>query len=86
MNFVPQKAVKRQTLVDFLVAHLVLKMSKVHTDVLNKVIEANMTSEDDVWQMFFDNVSRTCPTVKIIAGVGVVFVSPENYILLMHFH
>jgi len=40
-----------------------------------------MTSEDGVWQMFFDGASRTGPTGKIIAGVGVVFVSPENYVL-----
>jgi len=40
-----------------------------------------MTSEDGVWQMFFDGASRTGPTGKIIIGVGVVFVSPENYVL-----
>jgi len=31
--------------------------------------------------MFFDGASRTGPTSKIITGVGVVFVSPENYVL-----
>jgi len=31
--------------------------------------------------MFFDGASRTDPTNKIIAGVGVVFISPENHIL-----
>jgi len=40
-----------------------------------------MTSEDELWQMFFDGASRTCPKGKIIAGVGVVFVSPQNHIL-----
>jgi len=29
-----------------------------------------MTLEDDVWQMFFDDASRTAPTGMIIAGVG----------------
>ena len=31
--------------------------------------------------MFFDGASRTGPTGKIIARVGLVFVSPENHIL-----
>jgi len=43
-------------------------------DISDEVIEANMTSKDDVWQMFFDGASRTGPTGKIIAGVGLAFV------------
>jgi len=31
--------------------------------------------------MFFDGTSRTSPTGKIIAGVGVVFISLENRVL-----
>ena len=48
MSFVPQKTVRGQALADFLAAHPVLKMSKLHTDILDEVIEANMISEDDV--------------------------------------
>jgi len=40
-----------------------------------------MTSEDKVWQMLFDGASRTGPKGKIIIGVGVVFISPQNHIL-----
>jgi len=40
-----------------------------------------MISEDEVWQMFFDGTSRTSPKGKIIAGVGVVFISPQNHVL-----
>jgi len=76
MTFIPQKAIKGQALADFLVAHPVPKTSKLHTDIPNKVIEANMTWEDDVWQMFFDGASRTGPKGKIITGVGVVFILP----------
>ena len=81
MTFVPQKAIKGQALTDFLAAHPVLESSKLHTDIPDEVIEANMTSKDEVWQMFLDGASRTDPTDKIIAGVGVVFISPENHIL-----
>jgi len=41
---------------------------------MNEVVEDNMTSNDDVWQMFFDGASRTGPKAKIITGVGVMFV------------
>jgi len=40
-----------------------------------------MTSSDDVWQLFFDGASRTIPKSKIVARVGVVFISPENHVL-----
>ena len=50
-------------------------------DISDEVIEANIASEDDVWQVFFNGASRTDPTGKIIGGVGVVFVSSENHIL-----
>ena len=55
MTFVPQKAVKGQVLADFLTAHPVPETSKLHLDIPDEVIEANMTSGDDVWQMFFDD-------------------------------
>jgi len=76
MLFVPQKAIKGQALADFLVAHPISESSKLHEDILDEVFETNMTSEDEVWQMFIDGASRTGPKGKIIAGVGVVFVSP----------
>jgi len=48
MLFVPQKAVKDQTLADFLVAHSVLESSKLHEDIPDEIFESNMTSEDKV--------------------------------------
>jgi len=81
MTFVPQKAIKDQALADFLAAHLISENSKLHEDILDEVIESNMTSSDDVWQMFFDGASRTGSKGKIVAGVGVIFVSSENHAL-----
>jgi len=34
-----------------------------------------------VWQLFFDGASRTGPQGHVIAGVGVVLVSPQNYVI-----
>jgi len=70
MLFVPQKAVKGQVLTDFLAAHPVLESSKFHEDILDEVFESNMISENEVWQIFFDGVSKIVPKGKIIASVG----------------
>ena len=81
MLFIPQKAVKGQALADFLAAYPVSISSKLHEDISDEIFESNMTSEDEVWQIFFDGASRTGPKGKTIAGVGVVYFSPQNYVL-----
>ena len=81
MIFTPQKSVKGQALVDFLAAHPVPETSKLHEEILDEVVESNTTEEGEVWQMFFDGESRIGPHGKIIAGVGLVFVSPHNHVL-----
>ena len=81
MIFIPQKAVKGQALAEFLAADPVPEHSKLHEDILDEVFESNITSEDEVWHMFFDGASRIGPKGKFIAGVGVVFISPQNHVL-----
>ena len=54
MIFTLQKAVKGQALAEFLAAHPVPENSKLHEDILDEVFESNITSEEEVWQMFFD--------------------------------
>jgi len=34
-----------------------------------------------VWQLFFDGASRTNIEGNIIAGVGVVLITPHNYVI-----
>jgi len=86
MLFAPQKAIKGQTLADFLAAHPVPESSKLHEDIPDEVFKSNMTSEDEVWQMFFDGALRTCANGKIIAGVGMVFFHHKITSFLGHFH
>jgi len=81
MIFVPQKAIKGQAIADFLTAHSVLESSKLHENIPDELIEANITSSDCIWQLFFDGASRTGPKGKIVAGVGIVFISLENHVL-----
>ena len=58
MLFISQKAVKGQALAEFLAAHLISENSKLHEDIPDEVFESNITSMDEVWQMFFDGASR----------------------------
>jgi len=37
--------------------------------------------EEQVWQLFFDDALRTCPRGRIVVGVGVILVSPHNYVI-----
>jgi len=49
MTFVPYKAVKGEAFEDFLGAHPISKTSKLRVDILDELIEANITSGYDVW-------------------------------------
>ena len=76
-----RRRLKGQALAEFLAAHPVLESSKLHEDISDEIFESNTVSGDEVWQMFFDGASRIDPKGKIIAAVGVVFISAQNYVL-----
>ena len=58
---------------------MVPETSKLNEDIPDEVIKTNMTSNDKVWQMFFDGILRMGP--KEIVRVVVVFISPHNHVL-----
>jgi len=77
----PSEGSQRSGASDFLAAHPVSESLKLHVDIPDDIFESNMISEDEVWKMFFNGASRTSPKGKTIAGVGVVFISPQNLVL-----
>jgi len=80
----PQKAVKRQVVENFLADHPVSGTSKLYDDLSDEITEVNLintSSEEQVWQLFFDRASRTSPEGNIVTGVGVVLISPHNYVI-----
>ena len=84
MRFLPQKAIKGQAVADFLADHPVPQTSKMYEDLPDEIAEVCMTQasfEGQIWQLFFDGASRSNPDGKIVAGVGVVLISPQNYVL-----
>jgi len=41
----------------------------------------HVSSEEQVWKLFFDGASRTSPEGNIIAGVGVVLIFRHNHVI-----
>ena len=84
MHFLPQKAVKGQVVADFLAEHPDPRATKLYEDLPDEVTDVCLTQtsfEGQVWQLSFDGASRTGPRGNVIAGVGVVFVSPQNHVI-----
>ena len=50
-------------------------------DKITEVCTTHAFAEEQVWLLFFDGMSRTGPRRNIIVGVGVVLVSPHNYVI-----
>ena len=81
MHFLPQKAVKGQAVTDFLAEHPDPRATELYEDLPDEIAEVCLSqpsSKSQVWQLFFDGASRTCPQGHVIAEVGVVLVSPQN--------
>jgi len=75
-----QKAIKSQAMANFLADHPVLGTSKFYDNLPDKITEVNLinvSSEEQVWQLFLNGPSRTSPEGNIMAGVGVVLSSPH---------
>ena len=82
MHFLPQKTIKGVT--DFLAEHPDPRAAKLYEDLPDEVAEVCLTQtsfEGQVWQLFFDGASRMSPKGHTVAGVGVVLVSPQNYVI-----
>ena len=60
------------------------KETRLYEDLPNEIVEVYMTQtsfEEQVWQLFFDSASRMGPTRNIVAGVGVVLICSQNYVI-----
>ena len=64
MQFLPQRAMKGQAVADYLAKHPDSKITKLYEDLPDEVAKVCLTQtsfEGQVWQLFFDEASRTCP-------------------------
>ncbi|XP_020266607.1 uncharacterized protein LOC109842106 [Asparagus officinalis] len=61
--------------------HPLKEKAELYQDIPDETYEANVVSREQVWQLYFDGAARTSSTGRVIAGVGVIFISPQNHIL-----
>src|SRR3954470_12493112 len=57
---------------------------KLYEDIQDETAEvhfAQITLEDQVWQMFFDGASRVNPSEDLAMGVGIVIISPHQQVI-----
>src|SRR3954468_12289049 len=82
MHFMPQKATKGQAIVDFFAESPRSKGVNLFEDLPNETAEVHSAQINlSVWQMYFDGASRTIPRAGLVAGVGVVFILPQNHVI-----
>ena len=75
---------KRQAVADFFAEHPDPRAIKFYEDLPYEVTEVCLTQtffEGQVCQLLFDSASRTGPRGNIVVEVGVVLVSPQNYVI-----
>ncbi|XP_020245180.1 uncharacterized protein LOC109823307 [Asparagus officinalis] len=76
-----QKSVKGQAICDLLASHPLETRTNLFEDLTDEPPEANTTSPEEVWQMFFDGASHVSTSGSIMAGVRVVLISPRSHML-----
>ena len=78
ITYILQKAIKGQTLADFLAAHLVPDDSSLVTDLPDEEVFA--LDVEAPWELYFDGATRTeydlSKTPRRRAGAGIVFKTP----------
>jgi len=75
--------IKGQAVAVFLVDRSVPKSLKLYDNLSDEIAEVNashVSSKEQVWKLFFDGASRTGPEGNV-TGVGVVLISPHNYVI-----
>ncbi|XXG59012.1 hypothetical protein AAC387_Pa04g1174 [Persea americana] len=82
IRYVSQKAIKGQPLADFLVEHPLPKDSPLKGDLPDEpVYNVETSSSNASWNMYFDGATRTNERGKLISGIGILFVSPDKYMI-----
>ncbi|XXG62804.1 hypothetical protein AAC387_Pa05g1110 [Persea americana] len=71
-----------QALADFLIEHPLPKDSPLRDDLLDEpVYNVETSSPNASWNMYFDGATRTNERGKLILRIGILFVSPNKYMI-----
>lgn len=83
--FVPPKVIKGQVITDYQADNASPGAAPLYKDIPGENIESNLTTEEPIWQMFFNGASRAGLRGKIIAGAWIVFMTLGQDILRYSF-
>ncbi|KAJ8627451.1 hypothetical protein MRB53_020758 [Persea americana] len=82
IRYVLQKAIKGQAMADFLADHPLPKDSPLKDDLPDEpVYSVEISLPNASWNMYFDGATRTNEKEKPISGIGILFVSPDKYMI-----
>src|SRR3954465_1179649 len=80
MHFLPQKATKGQAIADLLAENPRSNSTTLFEELPDGTAEVHSAqASPSIWRMYFDEASRTIPCVGLVAGVGIVLISPQNH-------
>ncbi|XXG88174.1 hypothetical protein AAC387_Pa12g0418 [Persea americana] len=79
---IEDQSLKGQALADFLTEHPLPKDSPLRDDLPDEpVYNVETSSPNASWNMYFDGATRTNVKGKLISGIGILFVSPDKYMI-----
>src|SRR5256886_10191408 len=82
MHFLPQKSTKGQAIADLLAENPRSKSATLFEEQPDETAEVHSSQANPtVWQMYFDGASQTISRAGLVAGVGVVSISPQNHVI-----
>src|SRR5204863_4744444 len=82
IHFLPQKATKGQAIADLLAENPRSNSAILFEELPHEIAEVHSAQANpSVWQMYFDGASRTIPRVGLVAGVGIILISPQTHVI-----
>src|SRR5205809_2208836 len=82
IHFLSQEATKGQAIADLLVENPRSNSATLFEELPDETAEVHSAQiNPSVWQMYFDGASRTIPRAGLVAGVGIIFISPRNHVI-----
>src|SRR3954465_8213484 len=77
IHFLPQKATKGQAIADLLAENPRSNSATLFKELPDETAEVHSAqASPSVWQMYFDGAFLTISHVGLVAGVGIVLISP----------
>src|SRR3954468_10056250 len=82
MHFLTQKAIKGQAIADLLAENPRSSSAALFKELPDETAEVHSAQANpSVWQMYFNGASRTIPRAGLVAGVGIVLISPRDHVI-----